>query len=501
MAARARIFPGEGPLESRWRGETMKTQTNFAILPYRESRDGRREHTMMSHSTHSEYPAFGAAAGVRDHSAPLDVPRCLALLACLAFAPTACSTAADPAGEIDDSVSGAGDGDLGSGGAEGVPRAGGTGGAPESAAPDRGPGSTAAIEQIRCFCGKLEIPPRIPNILILADGSQSMFQRVAPGSAQSVWEAIRPHMLTLVMSLQDRVNFGLGFFTGLPHDLDPSLDMCPVFSSVPMVLGNFQNVLAQYREGPLADRKLEGPASQVFPLLPSLFAVASGTGADIVLFVTTGEPDFCDDGTTTCPVDATVAAIRQLAMQGISTYVIGQQSATNVDACPDALQAFGNAGIGIEVATPCPGRNFHAECVGHPEWRALAQQYGRPPGQPLVDYAPFSGGAKVYSLSAADQAALFTQIEGMVPLKSCLVDVSTVLPPNPRIGGCASGYDFPEDFSDMEVFVDGTRIPRDVLNGWRVAGDTDIELVGSACALWQRPLATKMEFTFECIIE
>ena len=229
---------------------------------------------------------------------------------------------------------------LGTGGTTGViTGAGGNGG---SGSGNHGAGGTGVIPDSgmngdgACQMAIYNFAPKIPNVLVLVVGSGSMF-RVGANLPNGPWGALRTAVLPVIQSLQltpdgqSQIDFGLGVFTGVA----PS--MCPIFKTVPIAPSNYATIMTQYPTGPLSTMKLETPVTQVLPLLPPLFAGAPGNGGNFVLFVTDGEPDFCNDGNTVCPVDAVVAEIKQLNGMGITTYVLGLSSNLNTGTCPGVL--------------------------------------------------------------------------------------------------------------------------------------------------------------------
>jgi hypothetical protein len=327
-----------------------------------------------------------------------------------------------------------------------------------------------------------------------------MFQ-VGNGLPSGAWGALRTAVLPVIMNLQStpagtpQIDFGLGVFTGVA----PS--QCPIFQTVAIAENNYANIAAQYPMGRLSDLKLETPVTQVLPLIPPLFAHAPGNGGDYVLFVTDGEPDFCDDGNTTCPVDAVVAELKQLKAQGITTYVIGLSSNFNTGVCPAVLQAYANAGAAQPIGTPCPGTNFYDQCNGNMSWKAIAGQTGRMMGQALVDYATTGGTAPVFKPDVTDQQSLTDTLAGLFSgVKSCNFDLNTV-------GGGAPIKVNTSLLNKAQVSIENVVVPLDDTNGWRVncvpLGDpnckpTQLELTGTACTNWRLPDKKNIVFDFPC---
>jgi carboxymethylenebutenolidase len=91
-----------------------------------------------------------------------------------------------------------------------------------------------------------------------------------------------------------------------------------------------------------------------------LLRADTAPGEKFILFVTDGEPAYCDDGNALCPPDSVVGQLQTLQTGGIKTLVMGISSplTTISDA---VLQGFANAGARQPVAPidftkdlPCP---------------------------------------------------------------------------------------------------------------------------------------------------
>jgi hypothetical protein len=361
------------------------------------------------------------------------------------------------------------------------------------------PDSGAGLDGGSCQQANYTFTPKIPNVLVLVDGSGSMFD-VATGLPNGRWGALRTALLPVIMDLQDQVNFGLGIFAGVI-----ATNECPIFQTVPIAANNYPAVLAQYPEARLRPQSvaLETPLSQVLPLIPPLFASAPKTGASYVLFATDGEPDFCDNGNPVCPIDAGIAGIQQLALQGITTYVMGLASNIISTTCPGVLQGYANAGAGVDIANPCPGHDIFNECNSSvPPWKAIATALGRTTGQALVDYKATGGTAMVFSPTITDQQSLTDTLASLFSgVKSCTFDLG-------NINGTAIKVDTTQ-LAKAQVSVETVAVPLDSTNGWRIncvpAGDpacknSQLELTGTSCTNWRKPENKNIDFNFPCDI-
>src|SRR5262249_32176893 len=153
-------------------------------------------------------------------------------------------------------------------------------------------------------------------------------------------------------------------------------------------------------------------------------------GEKYVLFVTDGEPDYCDDGNALCPPDSVVGALQNMAagigpngtqVAPIKTLMFGIISA-NPQILPSTLQAFANAGAGLPVAPPerqgqttYDPNAIYDQCSGQVGWAADFAATGKPKmrGETIGTYVTdttLAGTAPVYRPDPTDQAALTDQI-------------------------------------------------------------------------------------------
>jgi hypothetical protein len=344
-----------------------------------------------------------------------------------------------------------------------------------------------------CQQKMLNFVPKTPTVFVLVDRSGSMFQ-VPPTGGSAPWEPLKMGALQVIQELQADVAFGWGAFTGYAGQT-PS--QCPVFVSIDPAVNNYSAISAQYQ--PLAalpnGEKAETPVGEALPLVQASLAKSTATGDKYILFVTDGEPDFCDDGEPNCPLDDVVYRLQGLQAQGINTIIFGLQ---NGNVPPETLQAFANAGAGAPVAlpfasnmTPISAMQTFYDCQGVAGWKAEATAAGKTGMDLLGTYLPMSTGGgttKYYQPDPADQDALTTQLRSVLAgVKSCTFDLS----------------DFTIDLtqlSEASVSVQGQVVPLDMTNGWRMNTSSQLELVGDACANWKLPQNTTIDFNFPCDI-
>ena len=326
--------------------------------------------------------------------------------------------------------------------------------------------------------------PKIPTVFVLVDRSGSMFTAAAGGVAP--WEPLKMGALQVIQELQADVAFGWGAFTG-----NVATMQCPVFDSVAPALNNYTAISAVYQPmGPLPNNeKAETPVGEALPKVQTALATSPVDGDKYILFVTDGEPDFCDDGDSNCPIDDVVYHLQSLKAQGISTIIFGLQN-TGVPA--GTLQAFANAGAGQPVGTATfadTTQNIFYACQGVAGWQADATAAGHTGMTLLGTYAATGGMAKYFQPDPSDQDALTTQLRSVLAgVKSCTFDLGGKITVDTTQLNLAS------------VAIQGQPIPLDPTNGWSMATSTQLTLAGTACDTWRQPTSTTIDFNFPCEI-
>ena len=241
----------------------------------------------------------------------------------------------------------------------------------------------------------------------------------------------------------------------------------------------------------------ETPVIQVLPLVQGLLEKPENDGDKYVLFVTDGEPDFCDNGDSKCAMDAVVGGVQKLAAAGIHTLVFGIGSSIIADSGA-FLQALANAGASLPPPTPFAAMTKEQDvcyaCKGVQPW--LGQwPTGKMPDcatvgqQTLGAYGTTAANATVYNPDPANQAKLTAQIASVVSgIKSCTFDLGGDISVNLAL------------LEQASVSIEGQKLPLAQDNGWRMNSPTQVELVGSACTTWNDPKNTHIDFDFPCEI-
>lgn len=345
--------------------------------------------------------------------------------------------------------------------------------------------------------------PKTPTVFLLVDQSGSMFGCRTNGGAKSTtanecashadtsWYPLRDGVLQVVSMLGKQVRFGFSAFTGEMGDA-----MCPTLDPVSPALDNAAAIAARYN-ALVPPKKGETPTrAALIQVGDLLMKDTQAPGEKFILFVTDGQPDYCDDGNPLCPPDSVVGELQALAKTNIQTLVFGISSplTTISDA---VLAAFANAGAGQPVGNLNPDVNaIYDQCAGVAGWQADFAATGKPATRPntIGAYAPAGGTATVFKPDLANQMALVNQISNALSgVKSCVFDLSD--PTN--------GKPISVDTTQLDkahVLIMGTEVPLDDTNGWHMTSDTQLELSGTACDTWRKPENSTIDFQFPCQI-
>ena len=386
--------------------------------------------------------------------------------------------------------------------------AGATSGGGSGAGLTDGGGSTKLDDAGRPICmeGQYTFVPKTPTVFLLVDQSGSMFGCRTQGGAMTgsectnhadtSWYPLRDGVLQVVQQLGSMVRFGFAAFTGEMGDA-----VCPQLDPVAPALDNYAPISMRY-DALLPPRKGETPTKNALVDVGTILAADQAPGEKFILFVTDGQPDYCDDGNPLCPPDNVVAELQTLQKTGVNTLVFGISSplTTISDA---VLAAFANAGAGQPVAPLAADPNaIYDQCAGVPGWQADFAMTGKPAMRPstIGDYAAPDAGlgtATVFKPDLTNQTALVNEISAALSgVKSCIFD----------LGNLGGGKPIKVDLTQLaqaHVLIMGTEVPLDDatnMNGWRMNSPTQLELTGTACDTWRMPNNMTIDFQFPCAI-
>lgn len=287
--------------------------------------------------------------------------------------------------------------------------------------------SAAAGAAGACQMATYKFEPKIPTLYVMVDRSGSMFDCLSTTNPEpscktpedTAWVKLKTAALSVIDAMQADVRFGFAAFTGTNEQ---SNGTCPMIDQVEPALNNYAAIKAKYDSLPFQPettepgKKFETPARESLDLIGDKLLKDTTPGDKFILFVTDGQPDYCDDSNVLCAPDSVIAGLQGLRAKNVTTIVMGLQSAAN-DLPPGILQAFTNAGLGEDTVAPLRmAQNtdaFYDQCNGVAGWHADLVASGKTAerGVTLGTYAATAGPTKPLAPSAADQAMIVSVLQ------------------------------------------------------------------------------------------
>jgi hypothetical protein len=287
-------------------------------------------------------------------------------------------------------------------------------------------------------------------------------------------------ILEVVRDVQQDIRVGVVTYTGQNGGACP--DLYPAMSQVTFDKNNLPSVEAALTSIDQPPYKGETPtAATIQQALPVLLADPS-PGEKVMLLVTDGDPDFCNDPDRLCAMDAVIGAVQAAYAQGVSTTVFGLRRA---ELSEQHLRDVANAGSGQPVALP-PGVNSEEDLRNRCRNNQVAAGYA--PAPLTGTYSPTAGNAQFFQANGTDQVALGAALDAVIyGIRSCIFELDGAVEINPeRVGGARITIDqgAPLVFGDP--------------NGWTLRTETQVELLGSACQELKNPATGGIKFDFPC---
>jgi hypothetical protein len=348
-------------------------------------------------------------------------------------------------------------------------------GAEPGTAGSNGPGSNGALfgsaaDSVGCSQLEIGFEAQTPTVLIVVDRSSSQWDQYP----NHTWEPMKQGILNVVSAVQADIRIGVVTYTGQNGGACPDL-----FPAMPQVSFDKNNLAAVEATLNTIDRppyKGETPTAATIQAGQAALLADPAPGEKVMLLVTDGDPDFCNDPDRACPMDAVVGAVQDARAKGISTVVFGLQRA---ELSEQHLRDVANAGAGQPVALP-QGINSEEDLRNRCR--------SNPPGSIPGTYSPTSGNAQFFQASGTDQAALGAALDAAIyGVRSCIFDLDGAVEINPdRVGSARITLD------------DGVPLVFNDPNGWRLLTATQVELVGNACQQLKNPATGGIKFDFPC---
>ena len=412
---------------------------------------------------------------------------------------------------------------VGSGGSiatGGTPATGGSPGTGGTHATGGSPGTggtsvSDAGADATCQTADFKFVPQIPTVYLLVDRSGSMFHCLTGATGDAVcadmtntsWYNLKMAIESVMTQLDSQVRFG--FTTVYGTNPAGSGGMCPslqgmLTNNVSPALNNATAIKTLYDglafppNSTQVGVKFESPASESIGVVANALTADTTPGGKFIIFLTDGQPDYCDDSNSLCAPDSVVYHLQKAYAAGVHTIVFGVQTSL-FDLAPGALQSFANAGAGEATLAPLKtggmATDFYDQCDGIAGWAADLTASGQTAarGVTLGTYSTTMGPTTPYTPSASNESQLVTQLTAALSgVKSCSFDLSDV-------GGKSIKVDTTKLASAM-VKIQGTAIPLDATNGWNVdtSAPSTLVLNGNACKTWQTPNNNDISFAFPC---
>ena len=288
-----------------------------------------------------------------------------------------------------------------------------------------------------CASTDVDLGRQLPTVLLLVDQSGSMNERFGTSDR---WQTLRTALMDpaagIVNTLQGQVRFGLTLYSGRDGAAP-----CPTLTNVAPALDNFMPIDRAY---PVPTSAIidDTPTGESITAAAALLQAVTEQGPKVIVLATDGEPDTCakPDLQTPEAKEMAVKAAQDAFAMGVLTYYI----------------SVGNAVM-----------DDHAT-----EMANVGQGYPR-------------GDRMRRFFRANDQAALASAFADIVDgVRTCSFQLDGTV----KDGGEVDGT----------VMVDGTVIPLDEANGWRLSSPTTVELRGKTCALVKDKNDHKVTAEFPC---
>jgi hypothetical protein len=408
-------------------------------------------------------------------------------------------------------------GNTGSGGSPNSGGNTGSGGAPSSGGSTGSGGSSTVSDagaDASCQTADFKFVPQIPTVYLLVDRSGSMFHCLTGNTGDAVcsdmtntsWYNLKMAIESVMATLDSQVRFG---FTTVYGTNPSGGGTCPslqgmLTNNVAPALNNAATIKTLYDglafppNSTQVGIKFESPASESIGNVANALAADTTPGGKFIIFLTDGQPDYCDDSNSLCAPDSVVYHLQKAYAAGIKTIVFGVQTSL-FDLAPGALQSFANAGAGEATLAPVKtggtANDFYDQCSGVAGWAADLTATGQTSmrGDTLGTYSTTMGPTMPYTPSASNESQLVSQLTAALSgVKSCSFDLSDV-------GGKSIKVDTTK-LSSAVIKIGATTIPLDPTNGWNVTASapTTLVLSGTACATWQTPNNNDISFMFPC---
>jgi hypothetical protein len=384
---------------------------------------------------------------------------------------------------------------------------------------DAGPSDAAGCQQ-----KDVMFTPTNPTVYLLVDRSGSMFHCLTGNTGDAVcadmtntsWYNLKTAIEQVLPQLDSQVRFGFSTVYGTNPTGGGS---CPsiqgmLTNNVAPALNNAGPIAALYDglafppNSTQVGIKFESPISESLGNVTKALMADTDPGSKYIIFITDGQPDYCDDSNGLCAPDSVVWQLQKAYTSGISTIVFGIQTSL-FDLAPGVLQAFANAGAGEPTIAPVrsggTASDFYDQCDGIAGWATDLAASGQTParGVTLGSYMTTMGPTVPYTPSASDQTMLVSQLsKALSGVRSCTFDLSTFTIDTSKLSEARV------DLIDKSTGPSTVPLDPNGKNGWYMTDittnsqgmmtATTLQLFGPACDQLKSPNTVDIKFNFPC---
>jgi hypothetical protein len=310
--------------------------------------------------------------------------------------------------------------------------AGGGAAAADPGAVPGGPGST-------CATGVANTQPITPTVWLVLDGSGSMNEEFDGGDTR--WQVLRSALMDgegLVTRLQQTVRFGMVLYSGIDAEEQTQPGMCVQLVTVPPELNNYEAIAAQF------------PAEELGGWTPTDRALEHV----IANFPVTNQP--------------------MLDAEGDPTYVILATDGAPNDRCDGEQDMMGGGnrgggGLDPEVAERVLAATEQGVAMGMHMFIISLAGGDQELQQHLEQVAELTGTGQPPFVPSTQQALIDTFLQ-IVGNASCQIQLE---------GSVVAGKE-----CTGTVTLNGTELPCNSDNGWRLVDDRTVQLTGTGCEMF-----------------
>ncbi|MEY4550646.1 MAG: hypothetical protein RL685_6841 [Pseudomonadota bacterium] len=328
----------------------------------------------------------------------------------------------------------------------------------------------SAAERVGCSQIEFGFEAQTPTALLVVDRSSSQWDNEPNHS----WEPMKAGILKVVEDVQKDIRVGMVTYTGQNGGACP--DLYPAMNAVTFDKNNFTRVQTDINAVDEPSYKGETPTAVTLQQAVPVLLADPSPGDKVMLLVTDGDPDFCNDPDRICAMDAVIGAVQDAFSKGVSTTVFGLE---RQELSEQHLRDVANAGAGLPVALPQgvnDAEQLRNRCRNNPA--------GTLPGT----YAAVGGNAQYFQANGTDTSALGDALNAVIyGIRSCVFDLAGAAEINPALASLA------------RITIDsGAPLAFDDPNGWTLRNATQVELLGTSCQQLKVPTTGGIAFDFPC---